>query len=125
MSENKQKSFFQNMCRIGTPECAIFSAVIAMVLALLFLTVGFWHTVLIAVLMLLGAFLGGVRDKKEWVKNQINRFFPARQMVPYREKNPEIAKAVRRATEAARAREAENAPDAAPSQAQDGEKEDE
>ena len=109
MNESKPSGFFDNMCKIGTPECAIFSAVVAMVLALLFLTVGFWNTVLVALVMLIGAFLGGVKDKKQWLKNLINRLVPDKKMVPYREQNPEITRAVREATAAEE--KPENAPE--------------
>ena len=101
MSDPERKSRIANIFTIGTSECAIFFAVAAMVLALLLLTIGFWKALLVAVLMLAGAFIGGVEDKRQWLKNVINRLFPARTVVPYREQNPEIARAVRKATEAA------------------------
>lgn len=105
MSEKKPTGFFESVYRIGTPECAIFFAVIAMVLAILFLAFGFWNTVLVALIMLAGAFLGGVKDKKQWLKNLINRLVPDKKMVPYREQNPEILRAVRKATGASNADE--------------------
>lgn len=108
MSERKPKRFFDNALKIGTQECAIFSAVIAMVLAVLFLLAGFWKTMLVAILMLLGAFLGGVKDKKQWIKNLVNRVLPDHKIVPYREENPEIAKAVREATAEKKTAEPEN-----------------
>ena len=117
MSENKPNGFLKNMCKIGTPECAIFSAVVAMVLAILFLSLGFWNTVLVLLIMGLGAFLGGVKDKKGWLKKLINRLVPDRKMVPYREQNPEIIRTVREATAADKreeepaAQEAEEAPE--------------
>lgn len=82
---DKWKNFTQNMFKIGTPECALFFGASAMVLALLFLTVGFWETVLIAALVCVGAFIGGVKDKKEWVRKTVNRLFPPRKNVLYRE----------------------------------------
>ncbi len=96
MSENKFKRFTSNMFRIGTPECAIFCTVLALVLAVLFLLAGFWRTLLIVLLMLLGAFIGGVQDKKQWFKDRVNKLFPAPQA--YREDNEAIVKAVREAT---------------------------
>ena len=96
MSERRFRHFSENMLRIGTPECAVFCAVAAMALALLFLLVGFWRTVLIAVLMLLGAFIGGVKDKKQWISDRINKLFPTPK--PYREENEAIVRAVREAT---------------------------
>lgn len=81
---DKWKNFVRNMFKIGTPECALFFGAAAMVLALLFLTVGFWETILIALLVCVGAFIGGVKDKKEWIRKAVNRLFPPRQNV-YRE----------------------------------------
>lgn len=109
MSENKPNGFLKNMCKIGTPECAIFFAVVTMILAILFLSFGFWNTVLVLLIMGLGAFLGGVKDKKGWLKKLINRLVPDRKMVPYREQNPEIIRTVREATAAADKREEEPA----------------
>ena len=99
MSDPCRKGFFSNCLKVGTPECAVFSAVIAMVLGLLLLFIGFWNTVLIAAFMLVGGIIGGVSDKKQAFKNLINRLFPARSTVPYREQNPDILRAVRKATE--------------------------
>ena len=72
----KWNSFTKNIFKVGTPECAIFFALVAMVLALLFLALGFWQTLLIVVLVLLGLFIGGVKDKGEWLKRTVNRLFP-------------------------------------------------
>lgn len=99
LADNKLTSFLRNMFRIGTPECAISFAVIAMALAVLFLLVGFWQTLLILGLMLIGAFLGGVKDKKKWFQGIINKLFPPKNSIPYREKNPELEKAVRESLE--------------------------
>ena len=95
MSEKNNKHFFENLFRIGTPECGVFSALLALVIAVLFMKVGFWKTILITVLMLLGAFIGGVQDKKKWFSNTVNKIFPAPK--PYREENDAIVKAVREA----------------------------
>ena len=99
MSEHQPKGSFKNIFKIGTPECAVFSGAAAMVLALLFLVLGFWRTVLVALVAAAGAILGGVTDKKEWLKKLINRLVPDRKQVPYRESNPAIVRAVREATE--------------------------
>ena len=96
MSDRRFKHFSDNMLRIGTPECAVFCASVAMVLALLFLLVGFWRTVLIAALMAIGAFIGGVKNKKKWFADRINKIVPAPK--PYREENEAIVRAVREAT---------------------------
>lgn len=102
MNDSGRNSFFDRAFQIGTPECAVFCAVVAMVLGLLLLWVGFWNTVLIFLLMLLGAFIGGVKNKKQWIKKMLNRVIPDRKSIPYREQHPEIVKAVREATGKAR-----------------------
>ena len=114
---NDRQNTPQGLFRIGTPECAVLFAMVAMVLALLLLTVGFWHMVWIALLMLAAAFLGGVRDKKQWIKNLINRLVPAKQIVPYRTQNEEISKALQAV------REAQNKPGAAQADPDEPEKE--
>ena len=98
MIDHGKKTFFDLAFQIGTPECAVFSAAVAMVVGLLILCVGFWNTVFIFLLMALGAFLGGVKNKKEWLKDIINRLFPAKSAVTYRGQHAELTKAVRRAT---------------------------
>ena len=57
MSEKKPSGFFENACKIGTPECAIFCCVAGVCLGLLLLTVGFWNALWIA----LGLVIIGVR----------------------------------------------------------------
>ena len=96
----KWNACMKKMFKVGTPECAISFAVITMVLAILFLMVGFWRTLLILLLMAVGAFLGGVKDKKQFFLNIINRLFPPKNTIPYRERNPEIEKAIRESKEA-------------------------
>ena len=95
----KWNAFTKNMFKVGTAECAIFFGVVAMVLALMFLIAGFWETILIAALIAVGAFVGGVKDKKEWIRNAVNHLFPAKQP-SYQEKNEEITKAVHEVLEA-------------------------
>lgn len=98
---DKWKGVIRQMLTVGTPECAVFFGVAAMVLALLFLLLGFWKTLLVVVLVGLGAFLGGVRNKKDWVKNVINKLFPPKTVIPYREQatTEDIEKAFRAAKE--------------------------
>ena len=67
----------------------------AMVLGLLLLTVGFWNTVWIALFGVAGGILGGVKDKKQLLKNVLNRIIPDKKTVPYREQHPDITQAVR------------------------------
>jgi uncharacterized membrane protein len=66
--------FDQFKCQVfvpGTFSCTIFGAVIGLVFAILCLTLGFGKAVLIGVCCLIGAFLGGVRDKSAFVKRTV------------------------------------------------------
>ncbi len=96
MNNNENKSFFHQAFRIGTPECAVFCSCVAMLLGLLFLWIGFWKTLLIFALMLIGAFIGGVEDKQEWLRNLVNRLLPAKPAVSYREPRHGAGKGTRR-----------------------------
>ncbi len=95
MSDRNDRPAFSSVFTVGTPECAIFSCAAAVGVGLLLLTVGFWNTLWIALLGAVGAFLGGVRDKKQVLKNVLNRVIPDKRAVPYREQHPEIVRAVR------------------------------
>ena len=95
MADRNDPSPFEKIFKAGTSECAVFSAAAAMVLGLLLLTVGFWKTVWVALFGVAGGFLGGVKDKKQMLKNVLNRIIPDKKTVPYREQHPEITQAVR------------------------------
>ena len=95
MADRNDPSPFEKIFKAGTPECAVFSAVAAMALGLLLLTVGFWKTVWIALFGAAGGYLGGVKDKKQMLKNVLNRIIPDKKTVPYREQHPDITQAVR------------------------------
>ena len=95
MNDRNDRSSMANLFKAGTPECAIFSGAAAMVLGLLLLTVGFWNTVWIALFGVIGGFLGGVKDKKQMLKNVLNRIIPDKKTMPYREQHPDITRAVR------------------------------
>ncbi len=112
MSEHRRRSFFDRVFVIGTPECAIFGGVAAMALGLLLLLTGFWNTLWISLLTAAGFFLGGVKEKRQWLKDLVNRLIPDKKTVPFRDHPPEIVRAVREATEkrAAPAEEKENDP---------------
>ncbi len=103
MNDRNDRPSLANVFKIGTPECAVFCGALAMVLGLLLLTVGFWSTVWIALLGAAGGFLGGVNDKKQILKNVLNRVIPDKRAVPYREQHPDITRAVRDAASKNRA----------------------
>ena len=86
MSENddrKLPGFIRKIFTVGTPECAIFAAVVAMVLAVLVLTVGLGKTLLVALFIGIGIFIGGVPGKKERFRKLINKWFPAKNSGTY------------------------------------------
>ena len=95
MADRNDPSPFEKIFKAGTPECAVFSAVAAMALGLLLLTVGFWKTVWIALFGAAGGYLGGVKDKKQMLKNVLNRIIPDKKSIPYREQHPEIVQALK------------------------------
>ena len=64
--------------RPGTPQCGVLCALLGAVVAFLLLWAGFWKTLFIVLLAALGAFLGGVQDKKESIRRVVNRLFPPR-----------------------------------------------
>lgn len=98
----KGKGSLRNVLKVGTPECAVFCAVVAMALALMLLTLGFWKTLLAVAIVCVGAFIGGVKDKKALVSRIVNRLFPPKAAVPYRttEKDAEQVEDMRRAARA-------------------------
>ena len=65
------KSFFSQMLTPGTGACALFGAVIGIVFAVLCLTIGVGKTLIIGLFCLVGAFIGGVKDKAGFVRRII------------------------------------------------------
>ena len=65
------KSFFAQMLTPGTGACAFFGAVVGLVFAVLCLTIGVGKALLIGIFCLIGAFIGGVKDKKAFVRRII------------------------------------------------------
>lgn len=62
------KTFFSQMFTPGTIPCAVFGAAIGLVFAVLCMTIGIVKSLLIGVFCLIGAFIGGVKDKAGFVK---------------------------------------------------------
>lgn len=69
----------KDVLTIGTPACGAACGAAGVVLAALLLSIGFWKTVFVAVLCLLGVFLGGVKDKHGFIKGLANRLFPGKE----------------------------------------------
>ena len=65
------KSFFSQMLTPGTVPCTLFGAAIGLVFAVLCMTIGVMKALLIGVFCLVGAFVGGVKDKMGLIKKII------------------------------------------------------
>ena len=55
---------------------ALVGGALGLIVAVLFLTLGFWRTVLIVVLVALGAGIGALADRGRRVWDVVARFFP-------------------------------------------------
>ena len=65
------KSFFSQILTPGTVPCTLFGAAIGLVFAVLCMTIGILKALLIGVFCLIGAFVGGVKDKMGFIKKII------------------------------------------------------
>lgn len=65
------KTFASQMLTPGTRACALFGAGVGLVFAVLCLTIGVGKAVLIGLFCLVGAFVGGVKDKANFVRKAI------------------------------------------------------
>ena len=65
------KTFTSQMLTPGTRACALFGAGLGLVFAVLCLTIGVGKTLLIGVFCLIGAFIGGVKDKAGFIRKAI------------------------------------------------------
>ena len=68
------KTFLSQMFTPGTVPCTLFGAVLGIVFAVLCLTIGAAKAILIAVCCLIGGFVGGVKDKKKFIRNAAGFF---------------------------------------------------
>lgn len=68
------KTFWSQMLTPGTPACAIFGAAVGLVFAVLCLTLGVGRALVIGLFCLIGAFIGGVKDKGAFIR-RIVAFF--------------------------------------------------
>ena len=66
-----KKSFFSQIFTPGTVPCAIFGMAVGLLFAVLCLTIGVGKTVLIGLFCLVGAFVGGVKDKAGFIRRMI------------------------------------------------------
>ncbi|MBR1710750.1 MAG: DUF2273 domain-containing protein [Clostridia bacterium] len=57
------------MLHPGTVPCTIFGAGLGIIFAILWLTIGVGKTLLIGLFCLIGAFFGGVKDKRAFIRS--------------------------------------------------------
>ena len=60
----------------GTPAFGIITGLLFVSAGVLFMTIGFWKTLLIAVLFGLGYFIGAISNKEKFIKETVNRVIP-------------------------------------------------
>ena len=66
-----KKNFFSQIFTPGTVPCALFGMAVGLLFAVLCLTIGVGKTVLIGLFCLVGAFVGGVKDKAGFIRKLI------------------------------------------------------
>ena len=65
------KSFLSQMFTPGTAPCTIFGIAVGLIFAVLCLTIGVGKALLIGLFCLVGAFVGGVKDKIGFIRKVI------------------------------------------------------
>ena len=68
------KSFLSQMFTPGTAPCTIFGIAVGLIFAVLCLTIGVGKALLIGLFCLVGAFVGGVKDKVGFIKKVLLMF---------------------------------------------------
>ena len=68
------KTFMNQMFTPGTIPCMILGAALGLIFAVLCLTIGVGAALIIALFCLIGALIGGVKDKKEFIRKVAERF---------------------------------------------------
>ncbi|MBQ3706259.1 MAG: DUF2273 domain-containing protein [Clostridia bacterium] len=63
----------------GTPAFGVLVGMIFVLAAGLLMWLGFWRTLLLVALFVLGYFLGAVEDKKAFLKGTVNRIVPEKE----------------------------------------------
>ena len=60
----------------GSPVFGLFLGLLLALLGVLVMTIGFWKTLILALLFCLGYFLGVVENKSKFFKDTVNRVVP-------------------------------------------------
>ena len=81
-----RKTFFSQLLTPGTVPCTIFGVAVGLIFALLLLTIGVGKTLIIGLFCLVGAFIGGVKDKTGFVRRIILFFHRGKTELPAADK---------------------------------------
>ncbi len=109
---------------VGTPQCGIACAALGAVAAVLILSIGFWKTLFIVVLTLIGLFVGGVKDKNEALKGTAKKVVSAAEGGAYRTIEKKTVKPGKPETPAGDDADGEQDTEDAPDAEDDGDAED-
>ena len=69
-----KKTFFAQMFTPGTVPCTLFGAAIGLLFAVLCMTIGVGRTLVVGLFCLIGAFIGGVKDKRAFIRDLVSIF---------------------------------------------------
>lgn len=64
----KNNSFAKRLFTLGTVECAVGCVLVGIFTVLLLLWAGIWQTLLVAAFITAGVFIGGVKNKKQFIR---------------------------------------------------------
>ncbi len=78
---------------VGTPQCGLACAFLGAVIAVLFLTIGFWKTLFIALFIALGYFVGAFKNKEEIIRNSTEALLPHKEVKVYQSQDKKAAPA--------------------------------
>ncbi len=68
------RGFISQMFTPGTAPCTIFGIAVGLIFAVLCLTIGVVKALVIGLFCLAGAFIGGVKDKKAFLRGVVSFF---------------------------------------------------
>jgi uncharacterized membrane protein len=68
----------RKMIEPGSPQAVLFFGILGLCIALLFLLLGFWRTVLLILCCLSGCLIGGIKDKAGILRRLANRLYKGR-----------------------------------------------
>ena len=64
----------------GTPACGLILGTVLVMLGALVMWIGFWKTLVLALLFALGYFFGAIDQKREFLKNTANKLIPEKEI---------------------------------------------